>query len=89
MNGSMGVDMMRQALLIAMQVAAPLLVTALVVGVLVGLLQAITQIQEQTLTFLPKLALMALVFALTLPWALTRLVEYLAGVLRSLPTLAS
>ena len=89
MNGSLGVDMMRHALLLALQVATPLLLTALVVGVAVGLLQAITQIQEQTLTFLPKLVFMALVFALTLPWSLTRLVEYLAGVLRSLPTLAS
>ena len=49
------------------------------VGFIVAVIQAATQIQEQTLTFLPKLALMALVFAFTLPWALTRLVEYLAG----------
>ncbi len=89
MSGQLAVDLIRHALLLALQVAAPLLLTALLVGVLVGLLQAVTQLQEQTLTFLPKLAAIALVFVITLPWAIQRLVEYLAGVLRSLPTLAS
>ncbi len=89
MSGQLAVDLIRHALLLALSVAAPLLLTALVVGVCVGLLQAITQLQEQTLTFLPKLVAIALVFVITLPWAIQRLVEYLGGVLRSLPTLAS
>ena len=75
--------------MMALMVAAPLLVTALVIGVVVSLIQAVTQLQEQTLTFIPKLLALALVFTFTLPWTLTRLVEYLAGVLRSLPTLVS
>jgi flagellar biosynthetic protein FliQ len=58
------------------------------VGILVSLFQAVTQLQEQTLTFIPKLLSLALVFILTLPWVLTKLVEYLAGVLRSLPAVA-
>ena len=89
MSGTLAVDLVRQAILMALCVAAPLLVTALVVGVLVSLVQAVTQLQEQTLTFIPKLLAIALVFTLTLPWTLTQLVEYLAGVLRSLPTLVS
>ena len=88
MSGALAVDLIRHALMLSLSVAAPLLLTALVVGVLVGLLQAITQLQEQTLTFLPKLAAIALVFVITLPWAIARMVEYLATVLRSLPTMA-
>ena len=89
MNGQLAVDLVRQAVMLSLAVAAPLLATALVVGILVSLVQAVTQLQEQTLTFIPKLLTIALVFVLTLPWALTRLVEYLAGVLRSPPTLVS
>ncbi len=89
MSGALAVDLVRQAVLLSLLVAAPLLLTALVVGIVVSLVQAVTQLQEQTLTFIPKLLALALVFALTLPWALTRLVEYLAGILRSLPTLVS
>ena len=89
MSGSLAVDLVRQAVMLSLLVAAPLLATALVVGIIVSLVQAVTQLQEQTLTFIPKLLAIALVFTLTLPWTLTKLVEYLAGVLRSLPTLVS
>ena len=73
----------------ALLVAGPLLATALLVGVAVSLVQAITQLQEQTLTFIPKLLAMAAVLILTLPWLIAQLVQYLVGVLRSLPTLGS
>jgi flagellar biosynthesis protein FliQ len=88
-SGTLAVDLIRQAIMLALMVSAPLLLTALCVGIIVSLIQAVTQLQEQTLTFIPKLLALAMVFTLTLPWTLTRLVEYLAGVLRSLPTLAS
>lgn len=89
MSGPLAIDLVRHAVMLSLMVAAPLLATALVVGILVSLVQAVTQLQEQTLTFIPKLLTLSLVFVLTLPWMLTRLVEYLAGVLRSLPTLVS
>ena len=89
MSGTLAVDLVRQAILMALAVAAPMLATALVVGIIVSLVQAVTQLQEQTLTFIPKLLAIAFVFTLTLPWAITKLVEYLAGVIRSLPTLVS
>ena len=89
MSGTLAVDLIRQAIMLALMVAAPLLLTALCVGIIVSLIQAVTQLQEQTLTFIPKLLALAMVFVLTLPWTLTRLVEYLSGVLRSLPTLTS
>jgi flagellar biosynthetic protein FliQ len=86
---ALAVDLIRHAVMLMLVTAAPLLLAALVIGVLVSLVQAVTQLQEQTLTFLPKLLLLALVFAVTLPWLLTQLVEYLSGVLRTLPTLVS
>ena len=89
MSSALAVDLIRHAVMLMLMTAAPLLLAALVIGVIVSLVQAITQLQEQTLTFLPKLLLLALVFALTLPWLLTQLVEYLSGVLRTLPTLVS
>jgi len=89
MNGQLAIDLIRQAILLSLVVAGPMLATALLVGILVSLVQAVTQLQEQTLTFIPKLLSIALVFVLTMPWAISKLVEYLAGVLRSLPTLVS
>jgi flagellar biosynthetic protein FliQ len=89
MSTALVVDLIRHATMMALLVAAPLLVTALAVGILVSLLQAVTQIQEQTLTFIPKLLALSAVFLITLPWMLAQLVEYLAGLLRSLPALTS
>ncbi len=89
MSVSLAVDLVRQAVITALLVSAPLLITAVVVGIAVSLFQAVTQIQEQTLTFIPKLLIMALVFVIALPWFLSHLVEYLSGIFRSLPTLVS
>jgi flagellar biosynthesis protein FliQ len=87
MSANLAIDLVRNALMLTLLVAGPMLLTALLVGVGVSLLQAVTQIQEQTLTFIPKLLLVGLVLLLTLPWTLSRLVEYFGGILRSLPTL--
>lgn len=59
-------DLTRQALWIAVRMAAPLLLTALVTGVIIGLFQALTSVQEMTLTFVPKVGLMLLVFWVTM-----------------------
>ena len=88
MSAVLAAELIRRAVMMTLIVAAPLLASALVVGLLVTLIQAVTQLQEQTLTFLPKLATMALVFVLVLPWMLRQLVEFLVTALRSLPTVA-
>ena len=89
MTTSGAVDLLQNALWVCVVVAAPMLITALVVGVLISLAQAVTQIQEQTLTFVPKLLLVAFVFLLSLPWIVDRLVAHLVGVFRSLPAMAA
>ena len=55
-------DMLRQALLISVRISAPLLGVALIAGVVIGLFQALTSVQEMTLTFVPKVGLMLVVF---------------------------
>jgi flagellar biosynthesis protein FliQ len=75
----------RHALEMTLMLAAPLLLTALAVGLLVGIFQAATQINEMTLSFIPKLLAMAAVLALTGPWMLRQLVEYTRGLIESIP----
>ncbi len=69
-------DLVRQTLVMALIVSSPMLAIGLVVGVIVSLLQAITQIQEQTLTFVPKIVAMVASAILLMPWIGHRLMEY-------------
>ena len=75
----------QHALYVAMLVAAPLLLTALAVGLLIGVIQAATQINEMTLSFIPKLISMALVALITGPWMLRTLVQFTRQLIESLP----
>jgi flagellar biosynthetic protein FliQ len=75
----------RHALEMTLMLAAPLLLTALAVGLIVGIFQAATQINEMTLSFIPKLLAMAAVLALTGPWMLRTLVEYTRNLIESIP----
>lgn len=70
------VDVLRQALWVLVVVGAPMMITALVVGLIVSLFQALTQIQEMTLTFVPKLLAMLGVMALALPYMLQTLIDF-------------
>jgi flagellar biosynthesis protein FliQ len=87
MSAALVLDLMRHAVTVTLMTAGPLLVTALLVGILVSFVQAITQIQEQTLTFVPKFAAIAIVGLLAAPWLLRTLVTFLTDMLRSLPAL--
>ena len=89
MSAAYAAELIRQAVMLTLIAAAPLLLSALAVGLLVTLLQAVTQLQEQTLTFLPKLVTMAGIFVLVLPWMLRKLTEFLVVALQTLPTVAS
>ena len=85
MTPEMVMNLVRQALEITILVSAPLLLTALVTGLLVSVFQAATQINEMTLSFIPKLLAMAAVLALTGPWMLRTLIEYTRGLIESIP----
>ncbi len=68
-----------------LMVSAPVLAAALIVGLLVSLFQAVTQINEATLAFVPKLVAVIAVFAIAGPWMLTMLVEYIRRILEAIP----
>lgn len=70
------VELVRQALLITLKIAAPILLSGIVVGLCISLLQSVTSIQDQTLSFVPKIVVMIVVAAVLLPWIARRLIEY-------------
>jgi flagellar biosynthetic protein FliQ len=78
-------DLARNAVMVAMLIAAPLLIVALLVGLVVSILQTMTQVQEQTLSFVPKLLAVGATLLVALPWMLQLMVEYTANLLRSMP----
>ena len=71
-----GIDIVRTALLEALYLATPILGAGLIIGLIISLFQAVTQIQEQTLTFVPKIIVMILVAVVLLSWISTRLAEF-------------
>jgi len=77
----------QQALWITALVSAPLLLTALVVGLVVSIFQAATQINEMTLSFIPKLLAMFVALVLAGPWMLALLVDYVQRLFQSIPQL--
>lgn len=76
----------KQSLFLALVLTAPSVLAALVVGLLVSIMQATTQIQEQTLTFVPKLVAIAAVLALAGPWMLSHLVAFTNSIYDSFAT---
>jgi flagellar biosynthetic protein FliQ len=80
-------ELSTQALELALRVALPLLLVGLVVGLAVSIFQAVTQIQEQTLTFIPKDVAMAVVIVIAGPWMLGQIVSYTQNLYESIPSL--
>ena len=85
MSPEMVVTVGRHALEMTLMLAAPLLLTALAVGLIVGIFQAATQINEMTLSFIPKLLAMFAVLVFVGPWMLTTLVDYVQRLFASIP----
>lgn len=77
----------RDALQLALLLAAPLLLVSLAVGVLIGIFQAATQINEMTLSFIPKIVAMAAVLIITGPWMLRLMTEYTLRLFENIPSL--
>jgi flagellar biosynthetic protein FliQ len=82
----LAVDLGREALMVALKLALPLLLVGLVVGVVISILQAATQVQEQTLTFVPKMFAVVGTLFILMPWFLTVLVEYTHELVRDMGT---
>jgi flagellar biosynthesis protein FliQ len=85
MNSQTVLTLGEQALQMTMLLCAPLLLTALVVGLIVSVFQAATQINEMTLSFIPKLVAMFAVLIVAGPWMLSMLVDYMQRLFSSIP----
>jgi len=81
------VDLGHQALWMTVLISAPLLGVALAVGLLIGIIQAATSINEQTLSFIPKLAALVITLAIVGGWQLSMLVDYTRSLFQRIPTL--
>ncbi len=79
------IDLGRHALLTALLIGAPVLIVGVVVGLTIGLVQALTQIQDQTIAFVPKIVAMVVTVALCLPWLVERMVEYSEELIVNIP----
>ena len=85
MNAQLVLAMGQEALWMMLMVSAPVLGIVLVVGLIVSLFQAVTQINEATLAFVPKLIAAMAVFAMAGPWMLNMLVEYIRRTIEAIP----
>jgi len=86
MDVETAVDLIRNATYLSLIVGAPVLAVSIIVGLTISVLQAITQIQEQTISMIPKIVLMALTMLIVLPWAIQRLVEYATVLFDEIPS---
>jgi flagellar biosynthetic protein FliQ len=86
-NEQVAIDVARNALIVAFEIGAPLLLGSLAVGMLISVFQAVTQINEATLSFVPKILVVAGTLVVLGPWMGQTLITYTVNVLNSLPRL--
>jgi flagellar biosynthesis protein FliQ len=87
MTPSTVMDIGRQALEVALLVSAPLFIAALVTGLIISIFQAATQINESTLSFVPKLIVIFLTLILAGPWMITVMTDYIRRLYEAIPTM--
>ena len=85
MDANTAIDLTRDAIVTSLLLCAPVLIVGLVAGLLIGLAQALTQVQDQTVAFVPKLIAMVAALTLTLPWLLQRMIEYSESLFINIP----
>lgn len=84
MNGNFVVGLAQQVIFLVIELIGPVLIVGMVVGLIINILQATTQIQEQTLSFIPKLAAMIVVLFLAGPWMLNQVIDFTTQILGNL-----
>jgi len=85
MSVDVAIDLCRSATVISLLIAAPVLACAVIVGLVISILQAVTQLQDQTLSFVPKIIAMAAVLVLVLPWAVSQMTTYSSDLFKAIP----
>jgi flagellar biosynthesis protein FliQ len=81
------VNLATQAMKVGFEIAGPILLVGLVIGLAVSLFQAVTQIQEQSLSYIPKIIGLALVIIILGPWMMDKLINYVTNLYMSIPSL--
>ena len=87
MNQDTVINLATQAMMLALNIAGPILLVGLIVGLLVSIFQAVTSIQEQSLSFIPKIVAVAVLIVVLGPWMLGQLVSYAQNLYLSIPQL--
>ena len=87
MDESTLIELARRGMLVAIELAMPILTVTLLIGVIISIFQAATQIQETTLTFVPKIIAVVIAFAVMGPWMLSLIVHFTSGLFSSAPSL--
>jgi flagellar biosynthetic protein FliQ len=85
MTPQQAIELGREALLTTLIVGSPVLLAGLIVGLAIGLFQALTQIQEQTIAFVPKIVAMLVALSLTLPWVVAMMLQYARDLIVGIP----
>ena len=79
------IDLGREALWTMLLIGSPVLVAGMIVGLVISLFQALTQIQEQTVVFVPKIVVMLLVLSVSLPWLIAQMLQYTTELISGIP----
>lgn len=87
MENEFAIEVVNQAIKVTLMLSAPMLIGALVVGVLVSIFQAVTQINEQTLSFIPKILVIIAALVIFSPWMMETMVSYTRDLILSIPEL--
>src|SRR5688500_15955374 len=85
MDPQEAVTLTQQAMITALILSAPILLVGMIAGLVIGLAQALTQVQDQTVAFVPKIVAMAGVLVLCMPWLLQKMVEYSEVLIANIP----
>ena len=86
MNAQAVITFAQEALLLLLTVSLPVLLTVMVVGLVVSIFQAVTQINESTLSFVPKMVAAVVVFAVAGPWMISTIVDFIRRTFENIPT---
>ncbi|MGA1195107.1 MAG: flagellar biosynthesis protein FliQ [Candidatus Latescibacterota bacterium] len=79
----------QQAIYLMLMVSAPMLIAGLVVGLGISILQAVTQIHEVTLTFIPKILVVSLALVVALPWMIQKLLDFMIMLMQQIPAIVT
>ena len=89
MQHDQAIEFGQQALLTTLTLAAPILIVAILTGLLIGVFQAMTQVQDQTISYIPKLICILVALCYSLPWMSEQLSSFTGGLFQSIPTIIS